>query len=190
MPNRFAYLGCVLLLAFVIPAAGQAQPGKKAQVPTAATAGKYNPPRMPDGHPDLSGTYDAATLTPLERMPGSKLVMTKQEAAKEEATAVALKRQGDESIEANRAAPPKGGDGSPGPAGNVGGYNSGWLDPGSTFTVVDGSIRASLLIDPPEGRAPPLVSGASKRGASSYVVPGGVGLLKYLLTTPRRTSDS
>ncbi len=185
MPNRFAYLGCVLLLAFVIPAAGQAQPGKKAQVPTAATAGKYNPPRMPDGHPDLSGTYDAATLTPLERMPGSKLVMTKQEAAKEEATAVSLKQEGDKSIEGNRAAPPKGGDGSPGPAGNVGGYNSGWLDPGNTFTVVDGTIRASLIVDPPDGRVPPLLKG----GGSSMPMPSGVGLLKYLLTT-RPTSDA
>ena len=73
MPNRFADLGCALLLALVIPTAGQAQPAKKAPAPKATTAGKYNPPRMPDGHPDLSGTYDAATLTPLERMPGTKL---------------------------------------------------------------------------------------------------------------------
>src|ERR1041385_8205275 len=157
MPNRFANLGCALLLAVVIPAAVYAQQGKTAPAPKAA--GKYNPPRMPDGHPDLSGTYDAATLTPLERMPGTKLVMTKQEAAKEEATAVTLKQDGDKSIEGNRAAPPQGGDGSPGPAGHVGGYNSGWLDPGSTFTVVDGTIRASILIDPADGRVPPLVKG-------------------------------
>jgi hypothetical protein len=190
MPNRFANLGCALLLALVIPAAGQAQPGKKAPAPKAANAGKYHPPRMPDGHPDLSGTYDAATLTPLERMRGTNLVMTKEEAAKEEAAEVSLKQEGDKSIEGNRAAPPKGGDGSPGPAGNVGGYNSGWLDPGSTFTVVNGEIRASLVVDPAEGRVPPLVSGASKRaGASSYVLPSGVGLLKVLLTT-RRTSDA
>jgi hypothetical protein len=187
MPNRFANLGCALLLALVIPAASQAQPGKKAPAPKAATADKYNPPRMPDGHPDLSGTYDAATHTPLERMPGTNLVMTKAEAAKEEATAVSLKQEGDKSIEGNRAAPPQGGDGSPGPAGNVGGYNSGWLDPGSTFTVVDGTIRASIVIDPPDGRVPPLVTG----GAASYPMPSGVGLLKFLLTnTPRRTSDA
>ncbi|HEY6392072.1 MAG TPA: hypothetical protein VIX89_12385 [Bryobacteraceae bacterium] len=190
MPNRFAYLGCALLLALVIPAAGQAQPGKKAPAPKAAAAGKYDPPRTPDGHPDLSGVYDAATLTPLERMTGTNLVMTKEQAAKEEATAVSLKQEGDKTIEGNRAAPPQGGDGSPGPAGNVGGYNSGWLDPGSTFNVVDGQIRASIVIDPPEGRAPPLVSEAAKRGgASSYVLPSGVGILKVLLTT-RRTSDA
>src|SRR5258708_39102846 len=190
MPNRFANLGCVLLLALVIPVAGQAQQVKKAPAPKATTAGKYVAPRMPDGHPDLSGTYEAATLTPLERMTGTNLVMTKEEAAKQEAIAVSLKQEGDKSIEGNRAAPPKGGDGSPGPAGNVGGYNSGWLDPGSTFHVVDGQIPASIVIDPPEGRGPPLASGASKRGgASSYVLPSGVGLLKVLLTT-RRTSDA
>src|SRR5258708_17712209 len=115
MPNRFANLGCALLLALVIPAAGQAQQGKTAPAPKAATAGKYNPPRMPDGHPNLSGTYDAATLTPLERMTGTNLVMTKDEAATQEAIAVSLKQEGDKSIEGNRAAPPKGGDGSPGP---------------------------------------------------------------------------
>jgi len=27
----------------------------------------YSPPRTPDGHPDLQGTYDLATLTPLDR---------------------------------------------------------------------------------------------------------------------------
>ena len=27
--------------------------------------------RMPDGHPDLQGIYDLATMTPIERIPGS-----------------------------------------------------------------------------------------------------------------------
>ena len=188
MRNRFACLGCALLLAVVIAAASQAQPGKKATATKAAKAVKYNPPRMADGHPDLSGTYDAATLTPLERMPGTPLVMTREEAAKQEAIEVSLKQEGDKSIAGNRTAPPKGGDGSPGPAGNVGGYNSGWLDPGSTFTVVDGQIRASIVVDPPDGRVPPLVGAKGRGGASAYVAPGGVGLLKYLLT-PRPTSD-
>src|SRR5258708_35778074 len=132
---------------------------------------------MPAGHPDQSGPTHPPTLPPLERMPGTKLVMTKAEAAKEEATAVALKQEGDKSIEANRAAPPQGGDGSPGPAGNVGGYNSGWLDPGNTFTVVDGTIRPSILIDPPDGRGAPLVSG----GPGAYPTPTWGGRLKWLL---------
>src|SRR6266851_205817 len=126
-----------------------------------STVGQTRQARMPDGHPDLQGTYDLATLTPLERPAGAKAVLTREEAAKIEHEAAAARERGDQSIKGDRPAPPKGGDGSPGPAGNVGGYNTGWLDPGSTFNVVDGQIRASIVIDPPEGRVPPLVPGAS-----------------------------
>ena len=154
-------------------------------------AKKYNPPRMPDGHPDLQGTYDAATLTPLERQSGTPLVMTKEEAAKQEAIAVSIKERGDKAIDGDRNAPPKGGDGSPGPAGNVGGYNTGWLDPGSTFNVVDGQIRASMIIDPPDGRTPPLIPGAGKGGEANYRLTSIVGLLQALTAVrpPRPTSD-
>lgn len=41
----------------------------------------YAGPRMPDGHPDLQGAYDLATLTPLERPPGAQGVLSKEEAA-------------------------------------------------------------------------------------------------------------
>ena len=37
---------------------------------TAKTAAKSAIRRMPDGHPDLQGTYDLATMTPIERLPG------------------------------------------------------------------------------------------------------------------------
>ena len=101
-------------------------------------AKKYTPPRMADGHPDLQGTYDAATLTPLERRSGTPLVMPKEEAAKLEAQAIAVKQQGDKAIAGDRTAPPKGGDGSPGPAGNVGGYNIGWLDTVNSLEKIRG----------------------------------------------------
>ena len=149
---------------------------------------KYNPPRMSDGYPDLQGTYDAATLTPLERRRDTPLVMTKEEAAKLEAQAVAVKQQGDKALDANRTAPPKGGDGSPGPAGNVGGYNTGWLDTGSTYNLVDGQIRASIIIDPPDGRTPPLMPGR-KAGESAYNF-NIVGFLQAAVNArPRPTSD-
>ena len=40
--------------------------------------GKSALPRTPSGHPDLSGTYDVATLTPLMRPPqyGEKQFLT------------------------------------------------------------------------------------------------------------------
>ncbi|HYM25655.1 MAG TPA: hypothetical protein VEU08_20690 [Vicinamibacterales bacterium] len=120
-------------------------------------------PRLADGHPDLQGTYDLGTLTPLERPAGSPLILTDEEAARREHQAADRNDKLAAPVDANRAAPPKGGDGSPGPYGNVGGYNNFWLDPGSQYTVVDGRKRASLLIDPPEGRVPSLTESAQKR---------------------------
>src|ERR1700733_14517679 len=122
-------------------------------------------PRMPDGHPDLQGTYDLATLTPLERPAGAKAVLTPEEAAKLEHDAAAVRERGDQSIKADRTAPPKGGDGSVGAAGNVGGYNTGWLDPGSSYTVVNGEKRSSIVVDPPNGRVPPFIPAALQRMA-------------------------
>ena len=161
MRNRFLVSAgllalAALLVSTVAPAAAQtAKPESKA----------YNPPRTPDGHPDLQGTYDLATITPMQRAVGTPLVLTKEEALKREKAQAAYREKEDAPIDANRTAPPKGGDGSPGPYGNVGGYNYGWLDPGSTLTVVDGQKRASLIIDPQDGRLPPMTDAAKKRMA-------------------------
>jgi len=124
-------------------------------------------PRTADGHPDLQGTYDLATLTPLERRAGTPLVLTDEQAAKLEHDVAQRSDTLAAPIKGDRAAPPKGGDGSPGPYGNVGGYNNFWLDPGSHYTVVDGQRRASLLIDPPDGRVPALTPEAQKRRSSA-----------------------
>jgi hypothetical protein len=123
-------------------------------------------PRTADGHPDLQGTYDLGTLTPLERRAGTPLVLTDEEAKKLEQQTAERSEKLNAPIDANRAAPPTGGDGSPGPYGNVGGYNNFWLDPGSHFTAVDGRKRASLLVDPPDGRVPALTESARARNAS------------------------
>ncbi len=134
-------------------------------------ARQYAPPRTPDGHPDLQGTYDLATLTPLERPAGMKAVLTAEEAAKLEKDIAARKDQAAQPISADRSAPPKGGDGSTGPAGGVGGYNNFWLDPGSSYTTVNGERRTSLIIDPPDGRVPPLTPQARQRAAARIVRP-------------------
>jgi len=123
----------------------------------------YSPPRTPDGHPDLQGTYDLATLTPLDRPVGMKAVLAPDEVAKLERTVAATLALGAQPSSGARAAPPKGGDGSRGAAGNVGGYNSFWLDPGSTYTIVNGEARTSLIVDPPDGRMPALTPAARQR---------------------------
>lgn len=131
----------------------------------------YSPPRMPDGHPDLQGTYDLATLTPLERPAGAKAVLTEDEAAKLEKAVAQRVELGALPIKGDRPAPPKGGDGSPGPYGNVGGYNTFWLDPGSSYTIVNGERRTSLTIDPPDGKVPALTPQAQQRAAAQVVRP-------------------
>ena len=86
-------------------------------------------PRTPSGRPDLSGTYDIKTLTPLERPEGQdgKLTITDEEAASFSNQAAEALAQLNAASDPDRAAPPKGGDGSPGSKGNVGGYNAFWL---------------------------------------------------------------
>ena len=114
-------------------------------------------PRTPSGHPDLSGTYDVSTLTPMQRPTelGEKLFLTDEEAAeiaeRERSRTVERNRPSDP----DRGAPPQGGDGSAGPAGNVGGYNTFWLDRGTGAFQIDGKWRTSILTDPPNGRFPP-----------------------------------
>jgi hypothetical protein len=131
----------------------------------------YSPPRTPDGRPDLQGTYDLATLTPLERPVGLKAVLTEEEAAKLEKSVAARLEQGDRPIKGDRAAPPKGGDGSVGPAGNVGGYNTFWLDPGSSYTIVNGERRTSLIVDPPDGKVPAMTPTGKQRVATLLARP-------------------
>ena len=121
-------------------------------------------PRTADGRPDLSGVYDIATLTPLQRPKefGDNLYLTPEEAAKAKSLADDLVQsiieEDSKPSDPNRGAPPVGGDGSPGAAGNVGGYNAFWIDPGSDGFVVDGKYRTSIIHDPPNGQLPQLTA--------------------------------
>ena len=137
----FASMGVVSgLIALVslaqVPVQGQAQPAK----PT-----KWTPPVTPDGQPDLQGVWSYATLTPLQRpikLVG-KDVLTEAEATELERQAAAKRREAD----------------APLPAGQVGAYNQFWMDQGK----VVGDKRAFLIVDPADGRIPPLTPDAQKR---------------------------
>ena len=126
---------------------------------------KAKAPKTPWGHPDLQGLWNAATMTPLERAPQFKgrLTMTEEEAKQLEGAQKDRTKRLDNPSDGNRQAPPVGGDGSPGASGNVGGYNYFWIDPGDTYNRVDGQLRTSLLVDPPDGRVPPTLPEAMKR---------------------------
>ena len=131
-------------------------------------------PRTASGRPDLSGTYDTATLTPLERPAefGDRLTLTEEEAAaiaegEPLALAAVFGIPPDRNVESAppSEAPPVGGDGSTGAAGAVGGYNTFWMDRGTAAFQIDGQWRTSIITDPPNGRRPPMTPEAQARMA-------------------------
>ncbi|HUP25428.1 MAG TPA: hypothetical protein VNB06_21125 [Thermoanaerobaculia bacterium] len=136
-------------------------------------------PRMPDGKPDLSGTYDSATLTPLNRPAeyGDKLYMTVEEAeAIAQAEREILARANAQSA-VDREAPPVGGAPPTGAddserealgAGNVGGYNAFWIDRGNEAFTVDGKFRTSIVYDPPNGRQPRMTPRGMQKVADNF----------------------
>jgi hypothetical protein len=122
-----------------------------------STAEKWSPRRTADGQPDIQGIWSTATLTPLERSPefAGKEFLTEKEASEY------VKRTLDESNSDRR-------DGGA-QADLQRNYNEAWRDRGTTVVA---TRRTSLIVDPPDGKIPPLTPAARKRQAA---MTGGVG---------------
>ncbi|MDX1382262.1 MAG: hypothetical protein R3190_01395 [Thermoanaerobaculia bacterium] len=128
-------------------------------------------PRTASGKPDLTGNYDASTLTPFQRPRefGENLYLTPEEADKIVQEERAFIAGANATSDPDRDAPPEGGAAPVGfdedqretlGAGNVGGYNAFWIDRGSDVFLVDGKFRTSILVDPPDGRMPEMTEAA------------------------------
>jgi len=117
--------------------------------------------------PDLSGTYNIATVTPLQRPKafGERLYLSPEQAEQIVARVAAAKAEGQEISDPNREAPPAGGDGSRGAAGNVGGYNSFWIDNGDSTFTIDGKFRTSIITMPADGQRPAMTPDGQRRAA-------------------------
>ena len=149
-----------IALCLTVSTAGQApttaaQPRKAAAPARAAKAWKA--PRTADGQPDLQGVWNFSTATPLERPSdlSGKQVLNDDE-AEEFAVQVAAKADHDKNP----------------PADIVGNYNEFWYD-GNKKVV--STRRTSLIVDPADGRMPPLTPAAQKRDAAVAEARRGTG---------------
>ena len=137
--------------------------GTLAFVPTdlhaQTTAADTSPPSRTEwGDPDLQGVWDFRTLTPMERPDelADKQVLTAEEAAQFREGRLAEIAALDDEV----------------PADIVGNYNQFWFDRGTT---VVGTKRTSLVVDPPDGRIPPLTPAAQDRRAAIEEARRGIG---------------
>jgi len=100
--------------------------------------------QAPAQHADLSGIWNSATATPLERPARlkGKLFFTPQEAADFERRAAARNVESESESRSQ----------------NVGTYNTAWREFGLKIVK---TLRTSIVTDPPDGRIPPLTPAAA-----------------------------
>src|SRR5262245_17751447 len=125
----------------------------------AQTPAAYRAPRTPDGQPDLQGFWTNATYTPLERPANvTKEFYTPAEAAE------AVKRAAQDESEQTL----------PGTIADVHyDFSQFGLDRSqSPFSL---SLRTSLIVDPPDGRLPPMNAEGRKRTVARAEAAKGVG---------------
>jgi hypothetical protein len=128
---------------------------------SAQTNTGWKTPRTADGHPDLSGLWSNATRTPLERPAvfAGKPTLT-------DAEAKAYEQKDSESwqqLDGTSDGPLHATKGSVG----TGAYNVLFYDMGSELARVDGVKRTSMVIDPPDGKIPPMTPQAGERNRAA-----------------------
>ena len=139
----------VLAAATLLPVHAAAQ---TAAAKPKAAAKAWTQTKTPWGEPDLQGIYSNRTITPFERPAefAGKAILSDDEIAQIEG------RVAERSADVNRA---KGTDADVSRA-----YNEFWWDRGTKVTT----NRSSLVVDPPDGKVPPLTPEAIKRAADEW----------------------
>src|SRR5579871_2719599 len=114
-------------------------------------------PRTADGHPSLDGIWSNATRTPLERPPefAGKATISDAEARAWEQK----EHQAWQELDGTSEGPLHKLKGSEG----TGAYNVLFYDMGNGLARIDGVKHTSMVIDPPDGKIPPMLPEARER---------------------------
>jgi hypothetical protein len=147
-----AFASGVLLAAIAVfalatrPVAGQAQASRAKPAPAAK---KWTVARTPDGQPDLQGYWTNSSYIPLERPNNvTKEFYTEQEFVA--ATKAAAERESEQT--------------EPGTVADVH-YDFTQFGLDRSQSALAKSLRTSMIIDPPNGKLPPLTTEGQKRAA-------------------------
>ena len=137
-------IGCLALvvIARAVPLAGQG----KAAAGKAPAEKRWKVPRTPWGHPDLQGIWNNGTTTPLERpkdLENRETLTDEEWAARAKEVATRADNRPDDPLADVELA-----------------YNNEWWDRGVPLK------RTSLIIDPPNGKLPPLTAEGQQRVAA------------------------
>ena len=114
-------------------------------------------PRTKSGRPDFSGNYDISNLTPWSR----PKEFGDQRFLNDEQIAAIAERQAGFVANDNRQLDPD--RGAPDKAADPGAYNFFWLDFGTDALPIDGKVRTSVIIDPPNGQMPAMTDAGKAR---------------------------
>lgn len=157
---RRSGIAIVLALISLAPAgAGDQQPGAARN----ARAGTWVVPRTTDGRPDLEGVWENNSATPLERPKqfADKPLLSDEEVANLERRAKALFGPEAEATFGDALYNTLLADTRPRGLGATGSYSQNWL-PDRYF-----ERRTSLIVDPADGRLPPMTPAGLKRRATT-----------------------
>ena len=148
--RTLASFGVLMIAAVSLASAVIAGQSPSAAKPAAPAAKKWTAPRTPDGQPDLQGYWTNSTYVPLERGNNvTKAFYTEEEFAKVIKEAAAREAEQTE----------------PGTIADVHyDFTQFGLDR-SQSAFVKNDLRTSMIIDPPNGKMPPLTPEGQKRAA-------------------------
>jgi hypothetical protein len=143
--------GILVAVALLLPefVAAQTPTAPASAAKTTRAAKPYTAPRTPDGQPDLQGYWSNTTYTPLER-PNN---VTKEFFSKEEAEEIV-----------KRAAAAEGEQTEPGTVPDVH-YDFTQFGLDRSQSALATNLRTSLIVDPPNGKLPPLTAEGRSRAA-------------------------